>query len=117
MEMSMEITQIKCPFCKRKFFRNLSASLLPRSKIHVCDKCIEKGLEEQQYKEPEPEEELGDKFYNPSQRKTPSEEIEELKGLIRDEYKSYKGREPTELEMTMELKKWIWLCDKNDKKD
>lgn len=103
----MVLTQIECPFCKEKFFRNLDSSLLSRSMSHVCDKCIARGLEEKQYKEPEPEEELGDKFYNPSQRKTSSDEIEELKQIIKEEYMTTYGREPTESEMQLELKKWV----------
>jgi hypothetical protein len=87
--------------------------LLPRSELHVCDKCIAKGLEEHQYKEREPEKELEDKFYNPSQRKTTDAEIEELKGIIKEEYLNEKNREPTESEMKMELKKWVWLAEKN----
>jgi ribosome-binding protein aMBF1 (putative translation factor) len=109
----MPLTEIDCPFCKKKFFRNLNSSLLPRSEIHVCDKCIARGLEERQYKEPEPEEELGNKLYNPSQRKTSDSEIQELKDLIREEYLNDKGREPSESEMRMELRKWIWLAEKD----
>jgi hypothetical protein len=109
----MSLAQVECPFCKKGFFRDLNYTLLPRSKSHVCDKCIARGLEERQYKEPEPEEELGDKFYNPSQRKTSDDEIRELKELITEEYMKDRGREPTESEMKMELKKWIWLSEKN----
>jgi hypothetical protein len=107
----MNLDQLECPFCKQKFFRDLNYSLLPRSKNHLCDKCIAKGLEENQYKEPEPEEELGNKLFNPSQRKTSDREIEELKDLIKEEYMKDKGREPTESEMKMELKKWVWLSE------
>jgi hypothetical protein len=108
----MPLDQIECPFCHKKFFRDLNYILLPRSKSHVCDRCIAKGLEEREYKEPEPEEELGDKFYNPSQRKTSDEETEELKDIITEEYVREKGREPSEEEMKMELKKWVWLSEK-----
>lgn len=108
----MSLAQIECPFCKKKFFRNMTESLLPRSKSHICDKCIERGLEEIQYKEPEAEEELRDKFFNPSQRKTSDAEVQELKDLINDEYLKEKGRQPTESEMRMELEKWNWLSKK-----
>jgi hypothetical protein len=108
----MSLAQIECPFCKKKFFRNMNESLLPRSKSHICERCIDRGLEERQYKEPEPEEELKDRFFNPSQRKTSDAEIQELKDLINDEYLLEKGRQPTESEMRMELEKWNWLAKK-----
>lgn len=115
-KLQVFIDEIECPFCKKRFFRDLNASLLPRSKTHVCDKCVNKGLEELQYKEPSPEEELGDKFYNPSQRKTSDEEIQELKDLIKEEYIRDKGREPSESEIKDELKKWLWLSERDNKK-
>jgi len=113
----MSLKTFKCPFCGEKFFRNVESSLLPRSKISVCSKCLIKGLEEKQYIEPEPEDELREVLFNPSQRKTSEDELNELKEIIKEEYLKEKGREPSESEMSSELQKWKWMMNKDAKKE
>jgi hypothetical protein len=110
----MNLKEFKCPFCGETVFRDLDSCLLPRSKISLCSKCIARGLEERQYKEPEPEDELKDAFFNPSQRKTSEDELNELKEIIKEEYLKEKGREPSESEMSSELQKWKWMIRKDE---